>query len=79
MDNTSEARRKKIMRRKRAMLKRTHRRINVTFIIVFVLLLVLGVRIFMINYTHGEEYSQADINPASVNVASNSNSYQSAK
>ena len=39
MDNTSEARRKKIMRRKRAMLKRTHRRINVTFIIVFVLLL----------------------------------------
>ena len=33
MDNTSEARRKKIMRRKRAMLKRTHRRINVTFII----------------------------------------------
>ena len=38
MDNTSEARRKKIMRRKRAMLKRTHRRINVTFIIVFVLL-----------------------------------------
>ncbi len=58
MDNTSEARRKKIMRRKRAMLKRdTHRRINVTFIIVFVLLLVLGVRIFMINYTHGEEYS----------------------
>ena len=31
MDNTSEARRKKIMRRKRAMLKRTHRRINVTF------------------------------------------------
>lgn len=59
MDNTSEARRKKIMRRKRVMLKRTHRRINVTFIIVFVLLLVLGVRIFMINYTHGEEYSQA--------------------
>ena len=57
MDNTSEARRKKIMRRKRVMLKRTHRRINVTFIIVFVLLLVLGVRIFMINYTHGEEYS----------------------
>ena len=55
MDNTSEARRKKIMRRKRAMLKRTHRRINVTFIIVFVLLLVLGVRIFMINYTHGED------------------------
>ena len=51
MDNTSEARRKKIMRRKRVMLKRTHRRINVTFIIVFVLLLVLGVRIFMINYT----------------------------
>ena len=62
MDNTSEARRKKIMRRKRAMLKRTHRRINVTFIIVFVLLLVLGVRIFMINYTHGEEYSQAVLN-----------------
>ena len=53
MDNTSEARRKKIMRRKRVMLKRTHRRINVTFIIVFVLLLVLGVRIFMINYTWG--------------------------
>jgi len=44
------------------MLKRTHRRINVTFIIVFVLLLVLGVRIFMINYTHGEEYSQAVLN-----------------
>ena len=43
MDNTSEARRKKIMRRKRAMLKRTHRRINVTFIKVFVLLLVLVV------------------------------------
>ena len=62
MDNTSEARRKKIMRRKRAMLKRTHRRINVTFIIVFVLLLVLGVKIFMINYTHGEEYSQAVLN-----------------
>ena len=62
MDNTSEARRKKIMRRKRVMLKRTHRRINVTFIIVFVLLLVLGVRIFMINYTHGEEYSQAVLN-----------------
>ena len=51
MDNTSEARRKKIMRRKRAMLKRTHRRINVTFIIVFVLLLVLGVRI-SVSYTH---------------------------
>ena len=50
MDNTSEARRKKIMRRKRAMLKRTHRRINVTFIIVFVLLLVLGVR--TVSYTH---------------------------
>lgn len=62
MDNTSEARRKKIMRRKRAILKRTHRRINVTFIIVFVLLLVLGVKIFMINYTHGEEYSQAVLN-----------------
>ena len=62
MDNTSEARRKKIMRMKRVMLKRTHRRINVTFIIVFVLLLALGVRIFMINYTHGEEYSQAVLN-----------------
>ena len=59
MDNTSEARRKKIMRRKRAMLKRTHRRINVTFIIVFVLLLVLGVKIFMINYTHGDTYAKA--------------------
>lgn len=57
MDNTSEAIRKKKMRRKRAMLKRTHRRINVSFIIVFVMLLALGVRIFMINYTHGEEYS----------------------
>lgn len=56
MDNTSEARRKKIMRRKRAMLKRTHRRINVTFIIVFVLLLVLGVRIFMINYKIGRAH-----------------------
>ena len=54
MDNTSEAIRKKKMRRKRAMLKRTHRRINVAFIIVFVMLLALGVRIFMINYTHGE-------------------------
>ena len=62
MDNTSEAIRKKKMRRKRAMLKRTHRRINVTFIIVFVMLLALGVRIFMINYTHGEEYSQAVLN-----------------
>ena len=48
MDNTSEAIRKKKMRRKRAMLKRTHRRINVAFIIVFVMLLALGVRIFMI-------------------------------
>ena len=37
MDNTSEAKRKKMMRRKRAVLKRTHRRINVAFIIVFVL------------------------------------------
>ena len=62
MDNTSEAIRKKKMRRKRAMLKRTHRRINVAFIIVFVMLLALGVRIFMINYTHGEEYSQAVLN-----------------
>ena len=62
MDNTSEAIRKKKMRRKRAMLKRTHRRINVSFIIVFVMLLALGVRIFMINYTHGEEYSQAVLN-----------------
>ena len=62
MDNTSEAKRKKMMRRKRAVLKRTHRRINVAFIIVFVLLLALGIRIFMINYTHGEEYSQAVLN-----------------
>ena len=51
MDNTSEARRKKIMRRKRAMLKRTHRRINVTFIIVSVLLLVL-LYIFKIGRAH---------------------------
>lgn len=62
MDNTSEAKRKRMMRRKRAMLKRTHRRINVAFIIAFVLLLALGIRIFMINYTHGEEYSQAVLN-----------------
>lgn len=62
MDNTSEARKKKMMRRRRVMLRKTHRRINAAFIIVFAILLVLGVRIFMINYTHGEEYSKAVLN-----------------
>ena len=62
MDNTSEARKKKMMRRRRVMLRKTHRRINTAFIIVFAILLVLGVRIFLINYTHGEEYSKAVLN-----------------
>ncbi len=60
--NTSDVRRNKRARRKRAMLKRTHRRINTAFIIIFAVMLILGIRIFMINYTHGEEYSQAVLN-----------------
>lgn len=56
--NREEIRKNKY-RKKKAMLKRTHRRIGVAFLIVVVIMMVLGVRIFMINYTHGEEYSKA--------------------
>ncbi|MDO5402275.1 MAG: penicillin-binding protein 2 [Eubacteriales bacterium] len=46
-------------RRKKAMQKRTHKRIGVAFLCAIVLMMGLGVRIIMINYSHGDEYSKA--------------------
>lgn len=57
MDSTRLKEKK--LKMKRMLLKRTHKKIYVAFVIVFAMLLVLGVRIFFINYTHGSEYSQA--------------------
>lgn len=46
-------------RRKKAMLKRTHKRIGVAFFFIIVIMMILGIQIFRINYTHGDEYSKA--------------------
>lgn len=46
-------------RRKKAMLKRTHKRIGVAFLFIIVLMLILGIQIIRINYSHGDEYSKA--------------------
>jgi stage V sporulation protein D (sporulation-specific penicillin-binding protein) len=45
-------------RRKKAMLKRAHRKLGVAFFIIMMFLLVLATRILLINYNHGDAYSK---------------------
>lgn len=51
--------RKRKLKINRAMLLKTRRKIYVSFVIVIIVFMVLGGKIFAINYTHGDEYSQA--------------------
>lgn len=58
----SEVVKKNKYRRKKAMLKRIHKKTGVIFGVVIILLMLLGIKVFAINYTHGEEYSKAVLN-----------------
>lgn len=57
-------------RKKLRMLVRTHKKIYVSFVLVFIMLLSLGIRIFMINYNHGDEYSQVVLDHQSYKTTS---------
>lgn len=54
----NEEARKNRYRRKKAMLKRVHKKIGVAFCIIIVVLLVLIARILIINHSDGETYSK---------------------
>ena len=46
-------------RRKKAMLKRVHKKAGIAFCVIAVMFLVLAGRIAIINYSHGDTYSKA--------------------
>lgn len=46
-------------RRKKAMLRRTHKRIGIVFFVIIFLMMFLGGQIVRINYTHGDAYAKA--------------------
>ncbi|MGN0317638.1 MAG: peptidoglycan D,D-transpeptidase FtsI family protein [Lachnospira sp.] len=54
-----EAIRKRRLKKKRAMLLKTRKKVYVSFVAVIIVFMALGTKIFAINYTHGDEYSQA--------------------
>lgn len=58
-ENNNYKAKKNKYRRKKAMLKRAHKKAGVAFLIFAVLLTVLAGRIAYINYSHGDTYSKA--------------------
>lgn len=55
--NNEELRRNKY-RRKKAMLRKVQNKMGVAFFVIILVLFVLAVRILLINYNHGEDYSK---------------------
>lgn len=59
VENSQERAKRNKYRRKKAMLKRVHKKAGIAFLIVAGILMVLAGRIAMINYSHGDTYSKA--------------------
>lgn len=62
----SESVKKNRDRRKRAMLRRTRKKISIAFLICFIIMMVLVGRIILINYKKGDDYSKIVLNHQSV-------------
>lgn len=58
-ENSDNRAKRNKYRRKKAMLKRAHKKAGIAFCVIAVMLLVLAGRIAMINYSHGDTYSKA--------------------
>lgn len=58
-ENSDYRAKKNKYRRKKAMLKRAHKKAGIAFCIIACMLLILAGRIAMINYSHGDSYSKA--------------------
>ena len=54
----NEKQRNNKYRRKKAMLRKVQNKMGVAFFVIVIVLLVLGTRILLINYNHGEAYSK---------------------
>ena len=54
----NEKQRNNKYRRKKAMLRKVQNKMGVAFFVIVIALLVLGTRILLINYNHGEAYSK---------------------